>query len=280
MTWIGSLAVAAVLALAPQQATFRSRVEAVRVDVLVTADGRPLSGLTASDFDVRDNGVQQQVDLVSFEAVPVNVILAFDLSDSVTPDRMAHLRAASDALLGGLKPRDRTALITFSHIVSERSGLTADVQQIRKALDVAAPGGGTSLIDGVYAAMIASQSDAGRSLLLVFSDGVDADSWLSEDAALASAKQSDVVVYGVSVSPQKPEFLVRMASVTGGRVYENTPIADLKPILLDILEEFRHRYLLTYSPTGVATTGWHRVDVRVKGQRATVKARPGYMRTR
>jgi hypothetical protein len=37
---------------------FTSGVEGVRVDVLVTDHGRPLTGLTAADFELRDNGVR------------------------------------------------------------------------------------------------------------------------------------------------------------------------------------------------------------------------------
>jgi len=39
-------------------------------------------GLKAADFELVDNGVRQQVDLASFE-LPVNVILALDMSESV-----------------------------------------------------------------------------------------------------------------------------------------------------------------------------------------------------
>ena len=66
--------------------TFTSRVDAVRVDVLVTADGQPVKGLRAADFDIRDNGVRQHVDLVSFEEIPLNVVLALDMSGSVTQE--------------------------------------------------------------------------------------------------------------------------------------------------------------------------------------------------
>jgi len=44
---------------------------------------------------------------------------------------------------------------------------------------------------------------------------------------------------------------------------------------LDILQEFRQRYLISYTPRGVAKDGWHKLDVRVK-RGGTVKARPGY----
>jgi hypothetical protein len=43
-----------------------------------------------------------------------------------------------------------------------------------------------------------------------------------------------------------------------------------------VLEEFRQRYLVSYTPRGVAKDGWHRLTVRVK-RGGTVKARPGYL---
>ena len=69
--------VAAAGSLLAQVPAFSSKVEAVRIDVLVTENGRPVRGLQAGDFDVLDNGVPQPVDLVSYEDIPLNVILAF-----------------------------------------------------------------------------------------------------------------------------------------------------------------------------------------------------------
>jgi VWFA-related protein len=144
---------------------------------------------------------------------------------------------------------------------------------------VAAHGTGmTALVDGTYAGIMVGESDAGRGLLIVFSDGVDTSSWLSADAVLDTAKRADVVVYGVSVvSRLKPEFLREITSFTGGRLYEIEKTANLPATFLGILDEFRHRYLVSYSPKGVTKNGWHKLDVRIRNRRATVKARPGYL---
>ena len=136
----------------------------------------------------------------------------------------------------------------------------------------------TALIDGTYAGIMVGESDAGRGLLIVFSDGVDTSSWLRADAVLDTAKRADVVVYGVSVlSRLKPEFLRDMTSFTGGRLFEIEKTANLAQTFLGILDEFRHRYLVSYTPQGVAKDGWHKLDVRVKNRRAAIKARPGYL---
>ncbi len=38
----------------------------------------------------------------------------------------------------------------------------------------------------------------------------------------------------------------------------------------------KSRYVLTYYPSGIATTGWHDVRVRLKSRAGTVRARRGY----
>jgi VWFA-related protein len=261
--------------LAAQTATFSSRLDAVRVDVLVTEGGTPVQGLTAVDFEVLDNGVRQSVDLVSFEELPVNVMLALDLSSSLKGERLDQLRAASHALLGGLRRDDRAGLITFSRAVVTRAPLGADLSRVSAALDRAEGSNETALIDASYEGLMMSEADSGRSLLIVFTDGVDTASWLTADAVLDTARRSDVVVYGVEVGARGPSFLRNLAERSGGRLLDIDSTKDLNAAFHTILEEFRQRYLISYSPRSVGAGGWHRLDVRVKGKRA-VKARPGY----
>lgn len=273
---VGSAVLAAGIVVRTQDTTFSSRIEAVRVDVLVTDRGQPVHGLGPADFEIKDNGVDQQIDLVSFDQIPLNAILAFDMSDSVAGDRLDRLRTAGDAILNGLSARDQSALVTFSHAVRLGAPLTTDIARVRQALTSATGAGSTSLIDGAYAGIQIGESDAGRALLIVFSDGLDTSSWLGADKVLDAAKRSDVVAYAVAVrSPAKPEFLRDLTSLTGGRLFEVEKTEKLDAIFVGILEEFRQRYLMSYTPRGVAREGWHKLDVRVK-RGGTVKARPGY----
>jgi Ca-activated chloride channel family protein len=263
-------------ATSAKQTTFSSRIEAVRVDVLVTDNGRPLQGLTAADFEVLDNGVRQHVDLASFEQIPLNVVLALDMSASLQGLRLGHLQTAGKKVLDGLKPGDRAALVAFSHVVAPSQGLTDDLDRVRAALDQARGEGLTSLIDAVHVGMLLGEADAGRSLLIVFSDGVDTSSWLTADAVLETARRGDVVVYGVEVGERRASFPRDLSEVTGGRLFAIESTKDLAATFANILEEFRMRYLVSYSPQGVASGGWHRLEVRVKNRGVTVKARPGY----
>ena len=265
------------LMASPQQPTFTAKVEGVRVDVLVT-DGsrRTLRGLAPADFVIRDNGIPQQVDVVSYGEIALNVGLAFDLSDSVAGARLENLRNASDALTKELQPADQSALVTFNRAVSMPCPLSLDRQCVSRALTAAEPNGETALVDGILAAMIVGESDVGRSLLMVFSDGLDTASFMRAERILDMARRSDVVVYPIATKGARPDFLEDLASLTGGQLHEVDRKDDLSKTFRAILDEFRYRYLLTYTPRNVARGGWHTLDVKVNRSGARVKARPGY----
>ena len=267
---------------ARQQPSFSTRTESVRVDVLVTEGGRIVQGLGPADFEIRDEGVVQTVDLVSFQQLPIHVILALDLSYSVSGERLRDLRGASHALLDALGRDDRASLLTFNHAVSRRSMPTSDVGPLRTVLDALEPEGvdspgGTALTDATYAALVSGEKEGGRSLALVFSDGVDTGSWLSSSRVLDVARRTGVVVYGVSVRGSGGSLLSDLTELTGGSAVEAESTRNLRAVFIRVLEEFRSRYLVSFSPKGVAQRGWHRLDVRIKGRRVNVKARPGYM---
>ena len=170
----------------------------MQIDALVTSDGKPVRGLTAADFEVRDNGVVQTVDFVSFDERPVNVILALDMSRSVAGLKLERLRDAGRALLDGLRKDDRAALITFSHVVAGRSLLTARRRRGRRSARRRPALRRHALVDGTYAALALGDPEDGRSLAIVFSDGLDSASFLTADAVTAAARRTNVVVYGVA----------------------------------------------------------------------------------
>jgi Ca-activated chloride channel homolog len=278
-----TLVVAGALALlsampAARQARFTAKVESVRVDVLATAGNNPVTDLTAADFEIKDNGVVQKVSLVGSDKVPVNVMLALDTSASLSHDRLTRLRAACAALIDKLLPGESAGLITFSHVVTQRQALTADLRRVSDALSLVEPSGNTSLSDAVSLGLSVADQTDDRALLVVFSDGVDTNSWQPEDVILASARRSETVVYGVAVTPEggSPHFLRDVAEETGGKMLEVRSNDRLEAAFVQILEEFRQRYLLSYSPAGATKPGWHKIEVRVKRRGVTVKARPGY----
>jgi VWFA-related protein len=112
--------------------------------------------------------------------------------------------------------------------------------------------------------------------VIVFSDGVEVSSYLNADAVLDTAKRSDAVVYGVALRNLGP-FLRDLTDATGGDLFEIESTRELDAAFAMVLDQFRHRYLLSYTPRGVERGGWHRLQVRLAQGGATVRARPGYL---
>ncbi len=273
------------------QATFRSGVTLVRVDVSVTRDGIPVSGLTAANFELRDNGVRQRIDRVLAEEVPLAASLVLDSSKSVAGVDLQHLKSAANAFLDGLAKTDQAALIGFSHQVVLRQPLTSDFGSIRRAIDGVAGAGSTALVDALYAAIRLRDAANDRAVAVVFSDGLDNMSWLTPSEVVEAARRSDVIVYAVARARGgagtakfdldderffENALLKNLAHQTGGRVYNAWGSDKLKDVFVHALREIRARYVLAYYPEGVDRAGWHKLDVRLKDARGDVRARPGY----
>ena len=267
-----TFACAAMAGAQPTQ-VFRSGVEVVELDVSVMRGGQPVVGLTANDFALTDQGVAQAVESVTLDHVPLSVQMALDVSGSVSGDRLRHLIDAGDGLVRALRTGDRASLITFSHVIDVRVPMTGDLLAIRSALQSLTGAGATSLRDAVHLALELRPHDLTRPLLLVFTDGKDTASWLSEDAVIDSARRIGAVVHVVRV--ESDDFLDRLAANTGGRTWSATSDRELRELFTKALEEMRARYLLSYTPRGVKGSGWHELKVKVKNG-GDVTARPGY----
>ena len=258
--------------------TFSSRTLGVRVDVLVLDGNKPVAGLTARDFDLRDNGVPQRVEVVDSTDVPINTVLALDTSVSVAGRPRTDLIAAGETIVDRLKPVDRAAVVTFDHSVTQAIALTDDFAAVRAALRGIQPRGRTSVMDGVYVALASTVDQPGRFLLLVCTDGNDTMSWMRASEVVDAAKRTNAVVYTVTTSDgRRSESLKRIADATGGQMLQVSSSRDLRPAFERILAEFRTRYVLAYSPAGVAPGGFHSLQVTVPRRRLTVKARTGYI---
>jgi VWFA-related protein len=268
-----------------QQPTFRSRVSVVRVDVLATDGGKPLMNLVADDFEVRDNSALQHVEAAFGDVEPIDVLFAFDRSESTRGETLMRLRESATALLDSLQPTDRAGLLTFNHTfsLSVPLGPSADV---RDALQAIEPAGSTSILDAVATTIALASGSDRRTLVLLFTDGVDTLSWLSEKTVLEAARGSEAVMYAVTVPERRNSAqplmgdegqLKRLVEASGGRLLRADRPAQLRERFIEVLGEMRARYVLTYIPTDPDTAGWHAVSVTLKNKKGRIAARAGYV---
>jgi Ca-activated chloride channel family protein len=236
--------------------------------------------LRQDDFELRDNGVLQRISLVDAERTPLHVVLVLDTSASLAGERITFLRTAARMLVTRLSPEDRVSLVSFGQAVTIHAEQSSKHSAVTAMLDSFVAAGPTALVDAVAGGLSLSDPALGRSLGVVFSDGVDTTSWLNEKTVLEAAIRSDLVVYGVSTRRGRDNgFLRALTEGTGGRLFEIASVERLAEAFHALFEEFRMRYILMYTPEGVTRTGWHTLDVRVRGD-ASVNARRGYYSSR
>jgi VWFA-related protein len=285
--------VAANSLIVPARQQFKSAAAAVRVDALVTDGRRPVARLTAADFELRDNGVLQTIGDVQYETLPVNVFCALDVSGSLNGEPLRQLTRAYVSVIDSLVSGDRAALISFANRMTLHSPLSSDWPQLKSLAANVRSGGATSLFDSFYGTLTVAEVGHGRTLVLLFSDGRDSSSWLTARQVLEAVRQSEVVIYPIAVKkawvpPPRvgrarvinidyaKEFLDALADESGGRVAYASDETALASTFLEVLSEFRQRYVLTYTPTGVSAAGWHTIEVKTRRRDLKVSARRGY----
>lgn len=253
--------------------------QAVRVDVSVRRSDHPVTGLQAADFDVRDDGVPQDVELIGYEELPLDLALVLDTSGSVKGARLRHLIDAAEAVFDGVKLGDRVALLAFSDTVYLQITPTEDIERVRRAVGGLKAGGMTALLDATYASLALATAPGRRVAVILFTDGIDTNSTRIASVVLEACKHSDVTIYAVAATGDQLDkrFLQSVADATGGRVFFENDRA-LRAAFLALLTGMKNRYLLSYRPTGVDHPGWHQVTVRLKSGNAEVTSRPGYYR--
>lgn len=272
------------------QTTFRARADSVAVDVSVRQRGRPVTGLTAQDFELLDNGAPQQIADISYERLPIDLTVALDISGSVTGDVLAQLRRSVVQLTGDLVAADRLRLIAFNTRITRIADFAAPGANVDSAFDRMQPAGGSAILDAIAVALTAPTAPDRRHLVVLFSDGEDSTSILDHNMLLDIARRTtptlDVVlastrlraVLGVAspAAVARSEMWTQLAQETGGIAESVSGTDNLSAAFRRMLSDFRTSYVLHFTPQVATRSGVHTLDVRVKRTGVDVRARKSY----
>ncbi len=270
-----------------QQTPFRSGVDVVAVDVSVRDGSKPITNLTATDFEIRDNGVVQVATDASYGKLLVDLTIVLDTSLSVDGPTLQALLAAVGQTMQSLRTDDRVQLIALSGQVHQLQGFTSDAHAVSLALAQITPGGTTSILDALAVSLVGASEPARRHLILLFTDGVDTTSTLEEPTLLDLAERTNTAIsLVVPIDPlatiRTPDFsngfFGTLSDATGGSILVTKNGGDITSAFRKILDEFRTSYVLHFTPKGVENAGVHELAVRVtKSGHFDVRARKNYV---
>jgi Ca-activated chloride channel family protein len=272
--------------------SFRVDVQLVRILATVKDPAGGLVGsLEKKDFEVRDNGVAQQIAVFERQTdQPLSVAIMIDNSGSTAKDLKYEIDSVSRflrALLREGNPDDAVALYSFNWQIVKQNGFTRNTAGIERSLRALRGEAGTSLYDAILLAARDIESRKGRKVLVIVTDGGDTTSHTDFQRAVEAAQLADAVIYPVLVVPITNEVgrnvggenaLTTFAQRTGGRVFEPSLGAALDQAFDQIVRDLRTQYLIGFYPRNVPLTKerFHTLEVRVADPQLEVKARSGY----
>lgn len=273
---------------------------------VIDRQGRFISNLQQKDFEVFEDGKQQEIAYFAATEQPITVALLLDVSNS-TEFKIGEIRNAANAFIGQLKQNDMVMVIAFDEEVRILSEPTTDREKLFAAVKKAKFHGGTSLYDAVDFAINRRLSKLkGRKAVVLFTDGVDTTSeFATFQSTVKGAEELDTVIYtihydtydavfdDVQQSGNKPkygngetaeeyavgaEYVEDLATRTGGRKYEADSTKNLENAFFNIAEELRWQYNLGYYPSEAGKTGERKaLKVRVSTPNVAVRTRASYV---
>jgi VWFA-related protein len=195
---------------APPGAQVRVRVALVNTPVTVTdKKGNLVDDLTAQDFRVTDNGVEQKISHFDFGGDPLSVVVLLETSSRIDPF-LAQIRKTGTLFTQVVIGADgEGAVVGFNDAVDKLQDFTKDTDAIEHSISNLQTGSaGSRLYDAMLIAvdMLSKRpqptaENAGRRrVLFVLSETVDSGSETKLGEVLRRAQLANVTIYSVGLS--------------------------------------------------------------------------------
>jgi Ca-activated chloride channel family protein len=276
-----------------QDEPVRLHSAAVIVSLTVTDQaGQYAHGLSAKDFTVLEDGVAQAIDSFSAQEAPFAAAILIDMSGSMEY-RFGLVRGAAASFIENIRENDQVAVYGFNNKVR----LFQDFSNSRDITDYvwdAKAEDTTSMYDCMDEAIeaLAKREEKRRAVLLI-SDGWDSSSRkASFDSVMKKASNAGVTVYSVDLTDDNQMMrsgslainlrrgrgeMKEFAGQTGGHYVRSPQGENLEAAFVNIIEELRNQYTLTYYSTNPKRDGrWRKLSVSTPREGLVTRARRGY----
>ena len=263
---------------------FKSDVRLVEVYATVfDHGGHPVDGLHREQFEVRDDGAAQPIQVFESSETPLSCALLLDTTGSMA-GALPALRNAAREFVGQLRPADSVAIYAFTDHVDELSGFTEDRAAARRALSRLRAAGRTALFDAISQVALSLERRPGKKVIVVLTDGGDNASTLNRQSAATRARKAGVPVFAVAQGEALKDsaaanLLHELAQATGGRMYKAAHEKDIDNVFSAIADDLQSGYLLAFHPPAEEKASpWHEIQILIKDtlKPLTVRARTGY----
>ena len=267
----------------------------VTIPVSVTdRSGFYIPDLKQAEFQIFEDGVEQEVAYFGATDKPFTVVLLIDVSPS-TAYQIEEIQAAAAAFVKQLKPQDRVIVIQFDESVKVLTEVTNDHAKINQAISRTDFGDGTSIYEAIdFSLHKRLNKIEGRKAIVLFTDGVDTSSEKATfESTVRDSEESQAIIFPIYYNTfsnsmggssnveylRGKAYLTELAAATGGKlVRAESTQKGLTGAFEGIAEELRRQYSIGYYPSETGTTGERRqIKVRINRPKLVVRARDSYI---
>jgi VWFA-related protein len=265
--------------------------EPIEVSVSVTdASGGPVTGLTASDFQLAVDGVA--VASPTFSLPPaqdgtrkVSVVFAMDFSSTVRLAALEPMQDAVVAFINAMEPGDYAAIVKFNDTqkasvvigfteIDGAAGTSALIGEVMAGYD----GTGSNVLDGAALAVQQLASPPvtlpeGPKAVILISDGRDNASTATVPEVVAAANAAGIPIFTIGVGdvPAGDNKLTQLAAGTSGTYLAAPSDAQIAEAYAAVSSLLSNEYLLTFQ-SSITDCNSHSLQVTVTGQTAATSS--------
>jgi VWFA-related protein len=259
----------------------------VRAYITVSgSDQEPVSGLSAENFNVLEDGKPLDIRAASQTADPMSVVLVIDTSGSMQASdksgrtSMDAAKSAAVDFIGMLSQEDKVAVYSFNHqttldvdFTSDHNAATTAVQALSAKYRAA-----TCLYDtAIEAIKKSAEIPKGRRAVILLTDGKDEKGsgkcsvhGVTDVIDAATTKTIRVPIYTIGAGPKvDARELSRIASLTGGRSLIASAMSELTGFYQTIANQLKNQYEVKYLTR--TTSGEHSLVVKARQDAALVQ---------
>ena len=272
--------------------------------------GRPLRDLRSDEFQVFEEGVEQEILRLDLrEDLPFHAGLLIDSSLSMVEELPLAIDSSLEFFSTVLTSEDQATVVAFDHRTRLAVPFTRDLAWLRDGVSMLSANGGTALWDSLAGTLHYFGGLDGKRALVLLSDGEDQHSRFSFEQALDMARRSGVALYPIFLQVDRErldpselpslerrdaslasapdrrlqrifqarhrEKLRQLAEATGGLLFGIGNARGLKKVFEEIEKDLRTQVLLTYQSSHQGE-GFREVELRMKRPRVQIRTSGGY----
>ncbi len=269
---------------------FQANARLVNVETYVydRVTRAPVSGLSAGDFTVFDNGEERPIAAFSNDSGPLDLLLLLDVSGSMR-EVLPRVAVQADIALKTLHDGDRAGVMAFGAQYEVTQELTGNFDAVTRGIlrtFMVRVGDDTDISTALRGAAnyMAREGGVRKRGILIVTDNEQLTTVPDEDVEKAlfdaDAVLDAVLIRGPVAMPHLTHpGVLRFAPKTGGEIAEGSRPGEL---VAEMIERIRARYTIHFRPAGANARGPRKIRVeltetaRARYPNAAIRARKMY----